>query len=136
MERFSRYGKRLNWSSFTPFDLASGFVHWNPVAGATDKETMLKYAADPMNQLVVNLVREQGVRDAVGITDGVSRVGETLVTTPSFRGPLPLSLPGLTDIRRLRHAITGQVMKVEQHAELGPVFNLENGVAYHLGGLR
>jgi len=29
-----------------------------------------------------------------------------------------------------------KVMKVERHAELGPIFNLENGAAYHIGGLR
>jgi hypothetical protein len=72
---------------------------------------MLHCAADPMNQLVVKLVREQGVRDAVGITDGVSRLGNTLVTIPGFRGPLPL-------------ALTGAVTEVRQDPALGPVFDL------------
>ncbi len=132
MVRFGQYGKRLNWSSFTPFDLASGFVHWNPVAGATDRATMLNYAADPMNRLVVKLVRERGVREAVGITDGVSRLGDMLVTVPSFRGPLPLALGGIGDLCRLRHAISGKVVEVVSTPELGPCVTLEGGAAYVL----
>jgi hypothetical protein len=130
MVRFGQYGKRLNWSSFTPFDLASGFVHWNPVCGATDKATMLNYAADPMNQLVVKLVKERGVREARGITDGLSRLGDTLVTIPGFRGPLPLALGGLDGVSRIRNILTGSVLEIRQDAGLGPVFDLEGGAAY------
>ena len=132
MARFAQYGKRLNWSSFTPFDLASGFVHWNPVAGATDKATMLKYAADPMNQLVVKLVREQGVRDALGITDGVSRLGNTLVTIPSFRGPVPLTLGGLEKVKGARNILTGERLDISLDAALGPVLDLKGSCAYEL----
>lgn len=132
MVRFGQYGKRLVWSSFTPFDLASGFVHWNPVAGATDRATMLKYAADPMNQFVVKLVREQGVRDAVGITDGVSRLGDMVVTIPSFRGPLPLALHGLAGVRQLRRVGSGQIVQVSRDNQLGDVLPLEGGAAYEV----
>jgi hypothetical protein len=130
MVRFGQYGKRLNWSSFAPFDLASGFVHWNPVCGATDKAAMLNYAADPMNQLVVKLVKERGVREARGITDGVSQIDGTLVTIPSFRGPLPLALGGLEGVGRIRNVLTGAVVDSRQDAALGPVFDLDGGAAY------
>lgn len=132
MVQFSQYGKRLNWSSFTPFDLASGFVHWNPVAGGTDKEAMLKYASAPMNQFVCKLVREQGVREAIGLTDGVSRLGNTLVTVPSFKHLLPLSLPGLEGAQRLRNAISGEVLERSKTENLGPAFQLQGGSAYHI----
>lgn len=132
MVRFAQCGKRLNWSSFTPFDLASGYVHWNPVAGGTDNATMLKYAADPMNQLVVKLVRERGVREVVGITDGVSRLGDTLVTIPAFRGPLPLALNGLAGVRRLRKAGSAQTVEITRDRQLGDVLQLEGGAAYEV----
>lgn len=132
MVQIGEYGKRLNWSSFTPYDLASGFVHWNPVSGQTDLETMLKYAREPMNQFVVNLVREQGVRQARGITDGVSRLGNTLVTIPGFKHPLPLSLGHLDGITKLRHALTNETISLRSDATLGPVFDLQGGSAYTL----
>lgn len=132
MVRFGQYGRRLVWSSFVPFDLASGFVHWNPVAGATDTDSMLKYAADPMNRLVVRLVRECGVREAQGITDGVSRLGNILMTIPSFRGPLPLALSGLEDVRSCRNMLTKEQRKVRQDAALGPVLDLDGSSAYEI----
>ena len=132
MARFGEYGKRVVWSSFTPFDLTSGYVHWNPVCGATDRETMLKYAADPMNQFIVKLVREQGVREAKGITDGVSRLGNLLVTIPGFTGPLPLVLGGLEAVSGVRNVLTGERRSVRQDAVLGPVLDLDGGAAYQL----
>ena len=60
---------------------------------------------------ILKLVREQGVRDAVGITDGVSRVGDTLVTVPSFRGPLPVALGRLEGVRRLLRLIMEQTCR-------------------------
>ena len=133
MARFGQYGKRLNWTSFAPFDLTSGFVHWNPVSGATDRESMLRYAADPMNQLVVKLVREHGVRDASGITDGVSRLGNSLITVPSYHGALPLSLGGLDGVSQLTNAITGKDLMVRNDTVLGPVLDIEAASAYHIG---
>ena len=133
MVRLNQYGKRLVWSSFAPFDLASGYVHWNPVSGVSDKAGMLKYAADPMNRLVVNLVKEQGVRNAQGITDGVSRVGNTLVTIPNYRGALPLSLGGLDGVHRVRNILTGTTVEVKKDPALGPMLELAGGAAYELG---
>lgn len=132
MVRFGEYGKRLVWSSFTPFDLASGFVHWNPVAGGTDREAMLKYAADPMNQLVVKMVREQGVRGARGITDGVSRLGNTLVTIPGFNDPVALNLGGLDNVKAVRNLITGERTEIRDDANLGPVIDLTGKSAFEI----
>jgi hypothetical protein len=95
---------------------------------------MLKYAADPMNQLVVNLVHEHGVRDAMGITDGVSRVGNTIVTIPSFRGSLPLSLGGLDQVSKLRNMLTGVLLDIRNDQILGPVFDIAGGTAYEYEG--
>jgi hypothetical protein len=134
MALFGQYGKRVNWSSFTPYDLVSGFVHWNPVCGATEKESMLQYTADPMNRLVVKLVREQCVRDAQGITDGVSRLGDTLVTIPSFRGTLPISWGGLEGVKRVRNLLTDAPVDIRQEPALGAVLELEGGAAYALEG--
>jgi hypothetical protein len=132
MVRFGEYGKRLVWSSFTPFDLASGFVHWNPVAGGTDREAMLKYAADPMNQLVVKMVREQGVREAQGVTDGVSRLGNTLVTIPSFKAALPLNLGGLNSLKAVRNCLTGERIEISNDPQLGPIVVLQGKSAYEI----
>jgi hypothetical protein len=70
----------------------------------------------------------------VGITDGVSRVGETLVTTPSFRGALPLSLGGLEQVSKLRNMLTGVSLDIRNDQIFGPVFDIAGGTAYECEG--
>ena len=130
MARISQLGKRVNWSSFTPYDLASGFVHWNPVAGDTDRESILRYAQDPVNRLVVDLVRTHGVRDAYGITDGVSLLANRLVTVPNFHGHVAFDEPRLANITKVTNVLTGVVSEVRLGADGKRTLELGGGAVY------
>jgi len=72
------------------------------------------------------------VRDALGITDGVSRLGNALVTIPSFRGPVPLTLGGLEKVKGARNVLTGERLDISLDAALGPVLDLKGSCAYEL----
>ncbi len=130
LAKSAEFGRRLNWSSFTPYDLASGFVHWNPVAGNSDLTSMLGYAADPTNRLVVDLVRTHGVRDAQAITDGVSFLGGMVVTIPGFHGSVPMLCSGLKNKTTATDVITGEVTKIHLDSARQPHLELKGGKVY------
>jgi hypothetical protein len=90
MRRLAHLGpKRLVWRSAWPHDLASAFpfiaptndIGWDPA-----EATYRKAAADPMNRWICKIVRERGVRQAVGLADGISLLDEFVVASPGVSG--------------------------------------------------
>ncbi len=131
MFNFVERGKRLVWDSLQPYDLASGSAHWNPsMAGISSVEEARRHAADPMNQFIVKLVRERGIRDARGITDGLARLDDYLVTIPGYHGAATLLAPDLQACKGARHVLTDKVTPVGQDSQGRPTLTLEGGAAY------
>jgi len=128
---FARRGKRLVWGTLHAYDLACGFAQWDPPMGGTGSVAeAVKYAADPMNAFIVKLVRERGIRDARGVTDGLSRLGEYLVTVPKYHGKVVLADPAWRDIRAVRNVLTGEKRTVRADARGRPTLELKGGAAY------
>jgi len=87
MHRLAHLGpKRLMWRSAWPHDLASGFVMLDPPNDVGQGQALYQTIADdPANQWVCRIVRERGVRHAVGLAEGVSRLDEFVVVSPGRR---------------------------------------------------
>jgi hypothetical protein len=132
---FVRHGKRLVWGTLHPYDLACGFAQWNPSMGGTGSvEEVTKYARDPMNKFIVKLVRERGVREARGITDGLSRLGEYLITIPAYHGSVTLADPLDRDVGRVENVLTGEKIAVRTRRGGLPTLELKGGCAYRIVG--
>ncbi len=91
MQRIAHAGpNRLVWRSHRKHDLASGFVHMAPSCDigwdGDDLEPYRKLARDPVTRAVTQLVREKGVRDAIGLGDGRSLVAGHVVVSPGISG--------------------------------------------------
>ncbi|MDD5706372.1 MAG: hypothetical protein PHR35_10625 [Kiritimatiellae bacterium] len=128
-----RHGKRLVWGTLKAFDLACGSVHWNPpMGGPLSVEDTIKCAQDPMNRFIVKLVTERGVRDARGITDGLSRLDEYLVTVPDYHGTVTLVDPTWHDIRTVENVFTGEKRSVCADFKGQPTLDLAGGTAYRI----
>jgi hypothetical protein len=87
MQRLAHAGpRRLVWRSHWMHDLASGFVLINPSCDigwdGEDLEPYRRVAHDPNNRAVVELVREKGVRAAIGAGDGISLLEDYVVVAP------------------------------------------------------
>ncbi len=133
MYNFVKYGKRLAWWTLHAYDLASGNVQWNPpMAGLESVESAIKNAADPMNQFIVRLVRERGVRDARGLTDGLSWLDDYLVTVPEYHGRVTIVEPALQDVKAVEHVLTAQQTAALPDEAGHPTLELEGGAAYHI----
>lgn len=130
---FVKRGKRLVWGTLKAYDLSCGYAMWNPpMAGISTVEEAIKNASDPMNQFIVKLVKERGVRDARGITDGLSWLDDYLVTIPEYHGPATLVEPALQDIRGVEHVLSGDFISVQQDSQGRPTIELPGGAAYNI----
>jgi hypothetical protein len=130
---FVKHGPRLVWGSLQAYDLACGYAQWNPPMGGVESvEEALHYAADPMNQFICKLVRERGVRDARGLTDGLSWLDDYLVTVPDYHGRVTITEPALQDLTGAEHVLTGETLAAEPDAEGRPTLDLPGGGAYHI----
>jgi hypothetical protein len=90
MQRLAHAGQnRLVWRSHWKHDLASGFVFVTPNCDiGWDGESLEPYkkmASDPVNRAVTQLVREKGVRDAIGLGNGLSLLDRHVVVSPGVR---------------------------------------------------
>ncbi len=134
MRRISHLGpKRLVWRSAWAHDLGSGFpfitpfsdIGWNPA-----EESYRQAAADPMNRWICKTVRDRGVRQAIGLADGVSLLDEFVVACPGIIGPVGVPV----DVCRgktLEHVISGTVVKGRQ-AGGTTLFDLPESGAYRM----
>lgn len=68
--------------------VAAGIIGWN----GEDLEPYRKMARGPVNRAVTQLVREKGVREAVGLGDGRSLLDRYVVVSPGVSGEV--SIPG------------------------------------------
>jgi hypothetical protein len=133
MYNFVKHGKRLVWGTLHAYDLACGYAQWNPAMGGLESVAQAReVAADPMNQFIVKLVREVGVRDARGITDGLSWLDDLLVTIPEYEGRATLTEPALQDLKAVEHVLTGEQVLVQEDEQGRPALELQGGAAYHI----
>ncbi|HOJ40528.1 MAG TPA: hypothetical protein PK644_08720, partial [bacterium] len=102
------------------------------MGGTGSLEEVKKFAADPMNQLIVKLVKEKGVRQARGLTDGLSRLDNYLVTVPEYRGKVVLVHPEDRYIAGARHLFSGKKVWTKHDRHGRPVLQLEPGTAYEV----
>ena len=112
MQRIAHAGpKRLVWRSHWRHDLASGFVIMDPSCdigwNADDLTPYRKLARNPVTRAVTQLVRDQGVRDAVGLGDGVSFLAGHVVVSPGVSGKVCVP-PTCGSGTALRNVVTGQ----------------------------
>ena len=124
-------GKRLVWGSLKPFDLACGVVH-PKVRRFGSIEDVREIAADPMNQFVVKLVSERGVRDARGITDGVSWLDDYIVTVPEYHGMMTVPDEELQRIKGVEDVISGEKLEAGRDEKGRPTLELKGGCAYNI----
>lgn len=130
MHRLAHLGRqRLMWRSAWPHDLASGFVMLNPASDVgRDASFYGPVANDPMNQWVCRIVRERGVRKAVGLADGVSLLDEFIVTRPGFAGTVVVPSE-LCHGTVLRHVVSGTSVRGRKTAS-GVRFELVESGGY------
>jgi hypothetical protein len=127
---FVKRGRRLVWGTLHAYDLACGYAQWNPPMGGTGSvEEAVMYAKKPMNRFIVNLVKERGIRDAIGITDGLSLLDRYLITIPEFKGRAFLTEPVFKDVTRLKNVITGKFTDIKDDKGI-PTAELKGGTAY------
>ncbi len=111
MQRLAHAGpQRLVWRSHRRHDLASGFVMTNPVSdigwNGGDLEPYRRMANDPGNRAVVSLVKEKGVREAIGLGDGRSLLENFVVISPDVKGEV--IVPGERCVgSKLRNVVSG-----------------------------
>lgn len=130
MQRLAHLGpRRLMWRSAWPHDLASGFVMLNPANDiGRGKAFYRQIADDPMNRWVCRIVRERGVRHAVGLDDGVSLLDEFVVTRPDYAGAVLVPADRCRG-RTLRHVTTGAPVRGRARAG-GVRFQIDTPGAY------
>lgn len=128
MARLGQHGYKQTWSSFSPYDLQSGFVHWNPVCGGTTREELIAYANDPINKEVVKMVKEHGAHQAKYIWDGLSMLGDRLVTIPGYKASLPPEMCHFTKGKTITDWETGEIIPLQAEGQLslpgGRIFEL------------
>ena len=134
MHRLAHRGpRRLVWRSAWPHDLASGFPFLSPtndIGLPPTEEAYQKIADDPMNEWVCRTVREQGVRDAIGLAPGVSLLGDFVVVSPGVSGTVHLSESRVGE-GALEHVFDGSVTRGEASPE-GVAFDLPEAGAYRV----
>lgn len=112
-------GKRIVWRSAWAHDLASGmpFCHPQNDVGWPGPEKYRQLADDPLNRWACAFVRQHGVRDAVGLCDGVSLLADHVVVCP---GLIPaggsIAVPGAAlGGRTLEHTLDGRRFAPDSH---------------------
>ena len=126
-------GKRLVWGTLHAYDLACGYVQWNPAMGGTSSiDDARRCAADPMNRYVIDLVRNRGVRDARGLTDGLSILDDHLVTIPEYHGPVTIVHPDLMGLKAVEHVLTKERLDATPDPQGRPTIDLSGGAAYRI----
>lgn len=91
MQRLAHAGpSRLVWRSNRPHDLSSGFVMMSPPSDigwdGEDLEPYRRLANNPVTRAITKLVREKGVRDAIGLGGGRSLLDGYVVVSPGVTG--------------------------------------------------
>lgn len=115
MHRLAHLGpRRLMWRSAWAHDLASGFTMIDPPNDVGQTAELYRQIADnPMNRWVCKLVKERGTRHAAGLADGVSRLDEYIVVSPTKQQRITLAdAPS----RVVQHVISGQPVQGEAGA--------------------
>ena len=136
MQRIAHAGaNRLIWRSHWKHDLASGFVHMMPPSdigwNGEDLEPYRKMARDPVNRAVTQLVREKGIREAIGLGDGRSLVDRYVVVSPGVSGEV--CIPGdRCKGTTLTNVVTGaRLTGVERHGAV--VLTVPASGVYEMG---
>ncbi len=113
MQRLAHAGpRRLVWRSCWAHDLASGFPFISPPNDVRLPATPAAYeqiALDPMNRWTCEIVRERGVRNAVGLGAGKSLLDEFVALSPGASGVARISAPRARG-ERLKHLHDGRVV--------------------------
>ena len=131
LHQIVKRGKRLVWGTLHPFDLACGMVQCNPLQ-VNSIEAAREMAADPMNQFIAKLVTEQGVRDALGITDGVSWLNDYIVTVPDYKGTTTIPDEGLQNIKGVEDVHSAEKLEAGRAEKGRPTLELKGGSAYKI----
>lgn len=94
MHRLAHAGpRRLVWRSAWAHDVASGMPFIEPFNDVHAPPTVAHYetiARNPMNRWICQTVKERGVRQAVGLADGVSLLDEYVIACPGISGAVSL----------------------------------------------
>ncbi|MCJ8328694.1 MAG: hypothetical protein MJH11_01735 [Lentisphaeria bacterium] len=135
--KLNRYGKkRLVYRSKSTYDLYGGFPRIIPEQDSgfekrpVSLETYKPVIEDKMNQWLVNFVKENGVRDAQWVANGVSYCAGHIVTDPADQ-PYEVTIPRwMTEAKKLVNVFTNESIKPSGENESGTTFILEGKAAY------
>jgi hypothetical protein len=132
MQRIANRGpKRLVWRSAWQHDVASGFPFIYPmsdICASPDVSTYKTIAADPMNRWICQIVKERGIRHAIGLGDGFSMLDEFIIASPGISGKVVVP-PNKCIGNTAEHVITREKVTGKQ-SEIGIIFDLPASGGY------
>lgn len=136
MQRLAHAGpNRLVWRADRPHDLASGFVMTAPPSDicwdGEDLEPYRRLANDPVTKALTRIVRDLGVRGAIGLGGGRSLLDRYVVLSPGVTGSVTVPAD-LCHGAKLLNVVTGaRVPGIE--SERGVVFDLPVAGVWEFG---
>lgn len=127
--------RRLVFRSTSIYNLYGGFATVSPGADTAFRSpvsiaTYRPMASDSMNKWLVKFVRENGIRDAIGLQPGVALCKNHVVVDPSKEPRKVLVPPWAGKVRKLRNVLTGKEIVPESGHEVGTLFLLNGATAY------
>jgi hypothetical protein len=127
--------RRIVYQSHSTYNLYGGKVTVSPSTDCAFKspvsiDTYRPMARDPMNKWIVKFVRENGVKDAVGLQPGAALCANHIVID-DWKDDNKLILPSWAPkVKSLTNVITGKRFKSEKNSNNETVFQLERKAAY------
>ena len=72
------------------------------------------------------------MRDARGLTDGLSWLADHLVTVPDYQGRVPVAHPELASLKAVEHVLTKERVNATPDPAGRPTIDLAAGAAYRI----